>query len=132
KTTIKRTKEELENKDVAVFGKRVLTMANQEGKGWFAIMLGKHIFFKTIIPDYIVEAIVFAKESYSKNIIADIIEYRINKNSKEKFYDKVDFTLLKDKLSDYRSNKASIDDVIAETKATTPNDQILTFLKKVK
>ncbi len=132
KPTIKLTKEELEDRDVAVFGKRVLTMANQEGKGWFAIMLGKHISFKTIIPDYIVEAIAFAKESYSKNIIADIVEYRINKNSKEKFYDKVDFTLLKEKSSDYRSDKASIDDVIAETKATTPKDQILTFLKKVK
>lgn len=132
KPTIKLTKEELENKDVAVCGKRVLTMANQEGKGWFAIMLGKHISFKTIVPDYIVEAIAFAKESYSKNIIADVIAYRINNNAKEKAYEKVNFALLKEKLSDFRVDKATIDDVIVEIKATTSRDQILTFIEKVK
>jgi hypothetical protein len=36
-------KTDIEDDDVAVYGKRVLTMAKQEGKGWFAIMLGKHI-----------------------------------------------------------------------------------------
>ena len=130
KPTIKLTKEELENKDVAVFGKRVLTMANQEGKGWFAIMLGKHISYKTIVPDYIVEAIAFAKESYSKNIIADIIEYRVNKNAKDD--DKIDFTLLKEIIANYRVNKATIDDVIVEIKNRISEDQILTFIEKMK
>lgn len=130
KPTIKLTKKELEDKDVAVFGKRVLTMANQEGKGWFAIMLGKHISFKTIIPDYIVEAIAFSKESYSKNIIADIVEYRVNKNAKDD--DKIDFTLLKETIANYRVNKATIDDIIVEIKNRISEDQILTFIEKVK
>ncbi len=130
KATIKLTKEELDDEDVTVFGKRVLTMANQEGKGWFAIMLGKHISYKTIVPDYIVEAIAFAKESYSKNIIADIIEYRVNKNSKDD--DKIDFTLLKEIIANYRVNKATIDDVIVEIKNRISKDQILTFIEKVK
>jgi len=130
KATIKLTKEELDDEDVAVFGKRVLTMANQEGKGWFAIMLGKHISYKTIVPDYIVEAIAFAKESYSKNIIADIIEYRVNKNAKDD--DKIDFTLLKKIIANYRVNKATIDEVIVEIKNTISEDQILTFIAKVK
>jgi putative ATP-dependent endonuclease of OLD family len=130
KATIKLTKEELDDEDVAVFGKRVLTMANQEGKGWFAIMLGKHISYKTIVPDYIVEAIAFAKESYSKNIIADIIEYRVNKNAKDD--DKIDFTLLKEIIANYRVNKATIDDVIVEIKNRISEDQILTFIEKVK
>ncbi|MEP0214398.1 MAG: AAA family ATPase [Cellulophaga sp.] len=130
KPTIKLTKKELEDKDVAVFGKRVLTMANQEGKGWFAIMLGKHISFKTIIPDYIVEAIAFSKESYSKNIIADIVEYRVNKNAKDD--DKIDFTLLKEIIANYRVNKATIDDIIVEIKNRISEDQILTFIEKVK
>lgn len=130
KPTIKLTKEELEDKDVAIFGKRVLTMANQEGKGWFAIMLGKHISYKTIIPDYIIEAIAFAKESYSKNIIADVIEYRMNKNAKDD--DKIDFALLKETISNYRINKATIDEVIVEIKNRISGDQILTFIEKVK
>lgn len=130
KPTIKLTKEELDDKDVAVFGKRVLTMANQEGKGWFAIMLGKHISYKTIVPDYIVEAIAFAKESYSKNIIADIIEYRVNKNAKDD--DKIDFTLLKEIIANYRVNKATINEVIVEIKNRISEDQILAFIEKVK
>jgi putative ATP-dependent endonuclease of the OLD family len=130
KPTIELTDKELEDKKVSVFGKRVLTMANQEGKGWFAIMLGKHISFKTIVPEYIVEAIAFAKESYSINIIADIVEYRINKNAKDG--DMIDFTLLKEKLSNFRINKTTIDDVIFEIEATIPEDQILTFIEKVK
>lgn len=130
KATIKLAKEELDDEDVAVFGKRVLTMANQEGKGWFAIMLGKHISYKTIVPDYIVEAIAFAKESYSKNIIADIIEYRVNKNAKDD--NKIDFTLLKEIIANYRVNKATIDDVIVEIKNRISEDQILTFIEKVK
>jgi len=128
--TIKLTKEELKDKDVSVFGKRVLTMANQEGKGWFAIMLGKHISYKTIVPDYIIEAVAFAKDSYSKNIIADVIEYRMNKNAKDD--DKIDFTLLKEIISNYRSNKATIDEVIVEIENSISEDQILTFIEKVK
>jgi predicted ATP-dependent endonuclease of OLD family len=130
KPTIKLSKEELEDKDVAIFGKRVLTMANQEGKGWFAIMSGKYISDKTIVPDYIIDAIAFAKESYSKNIIADVIEYRMNKNAKED--DKIDFTLLKEIISSYRMNKATIDEVIVEIKNRISADQILTFIEKVK
>lgn len=130
KPTIALTKKELEDKEVAVFGKRVLTMANQEGKGWFAIMLGKHISYKTIVPEYIIEAIAFAKESYSKNIIADVIEYRMNKNAKDN--DKIDFTLLKEIISNYRINKATIDEVIVEIKNRISADQILTFIEKVK
>lgn len=130
KPTIELTKKELEDKKVAVFGKRVLTMANQEGKGWFAIMLGEYISYKTIVPKYIIEAIAFAKESYSKNIIADVIEYRMNKNAKDD--DKIDFTLLKEIISNYRINKATIDEVIVEIKNRISADQILTFIEKVK
>ena len=93
-------------------------------------MLGKHISYKTIVPDYIVEAIAFAKESYSKNIIADIIEYRVNKNAKDD--DKIDFTLLKEIIANYRVNKATIDDVIVEIKNRISEDQILTFIEKMK
>lgn len=130
KPTIKLAKEELDDEDVAVFGKRVLTMANQEGKGWFAIMLGKHISYETIVPDYIIEAIAFAKKSYSKNIIADVIEYRMNKNAEDD--DKIDFTLLKEIISNYRINKATIDEVNVEIENRISEDQILTFIEKVK
>lgn len=95
-------------------------------------MLGKHISYKTIIPDYIVEALVFAKEFYSLNIIADIIEYRVNKKTKDG--DKIDFTKLNEVISNYRVNQATIDEVIVEIKNTIGEayNQVLTFIEKVK
>ena len=90
---IELAEEELKSDDIAVFGKRVLTMAKQEGKGWFAIMLGKSIFHETNIPEYIINAIVFAKDSFSAEIIADISIYRINKNIADDENHELDFSL---------------------------------------
>jgi len=49
-------------------GNVFLTMANNEGKGWFAILLGGSISYKTELSDYILDAILFAKESFSKTL----------------------------------------------------------------
>jgi len=125
-----KSKKELEDGNVAVFGKRILTMAKKEGKGWFAIMLGKNITYDTIMPEYIIDAILFSKETYSNNIIADIIGYRVSKNAENN--KELKLTTLRETLSNYRINKASIDDIITEIQATIPDDQILIFLDKVK
>lgn len=74
---------ELETETSEVAGKRVLTMANKEGKGWFAILLGKYITHKTYIPDYIINALVFAIPELNQSTIKDILEYRIRKNKRE-------------------------------------------------
>src|SRR5690606_10522950 len=78
--TRKLAKTELTSNDVSLFGKRVLTIAKQEGKGWFAIMLGQHVSYKTEMPEYILDSLIFSKDNYTNEIIADIVEYRINKN----------------------------------------------------
>ena len=133
--TDEKTKElaekELESKDVAVFGKRVLTMANQEGKGWFAIMLGKHIFYGTYIPEYIIDAIVYAKDSYSKELISGIVEYRKKKNIEADKDKKLDFSSCDESLKKYRNGSASLNDLILEIKKVIPNDQLLTLLRKL-
>jgi putative ATP-dependent endonuclease of OLD family len=41
------------NHDIVLFGQRALTMADNYGKGWFAILLGKKIDPQTAIPKYI-------------------------------------------------------------------------------
>jgi len=133
--TDEKTKElaekELESKDVAVFGKRVLTMANQEGKGWFAIILGKHIFYRTYIPEYIIDAIVFAKDSYSVELIFDIARYRIKKNIENDKDKKIDFSSCVESLKKYRKGSASLNDLILEIEKVIPNDQLLTLLRKL-
>jgi hypothetical protein len=123
-------KSDVEDDNVAVYGKRVLTMAKQEGKGWFAIMLGKHISFQTEIPEYIVDAILFAKETYSKNIIADIIEYRINKHFDDN--DTLDFSSCRENLTKYRSEGATLDDLAFDLDLIISDDQLLIFIDKLK
>lgn len=121
---------ELESGDVSKYGKRVLTMAKQEGKGWFAIMLGKHISFKTIIPQYILDAILFAKETYSVEIISDIIDYRIKTNIKDNAA--LDFTVCKAELLSYRSGKIKLEDLVFNLDLVISQDQIFTLIDKLK
>ena len=74
---------ELETETSETGGKRILTMANNIGKGWFAILLGKYITFKTYIPDYIINALIFATPEIKSSTLKDILQYRINKNEDE-------------------------------------------------
>ncbi|MEN5057615.1 ATP-dependent nuclease [Sphingobacterium kitahiroshimense] len=123
-------KTDIKNPDVAVYGKRVLTMAKQEGKGWFAIMLGKHISYKTEIPSYILDAILFAKETYSSNIVADIIQYRMNKHFEAD--NAFDFTSCKAELLKYRNGTNKLEDLAFDFDLVIPDDQILTLIDKLK
>jgi len=61
---------------IAESGLRALTMANHQGKGWFAITLSKSIDFNVTIPNYIVDAIIFSHETFSEQVIYKIINYR--------------------------------------------------------
>lgn len=119
-------KTELDSNEVAVYGKRVLTMAKQEGKGWFAIMVGKYITKDTIVPDYIIESIIHAKSSFSVELISDIIKYRIDVNFKDD--NKLDYTEANNILKDLRNGKAQPLDIINAIKKVTPDDQIISFL----
>jgi len=75
--TVATAKAELESGDIARFGTRVLTMAQQEGKGWFAILLGKMIDHKTVIPSYILDAIFFVYPTVSTEVWFNILSYRV-------------------------------------------------------
>lgn len=75
--TIATAKAELESKDIALYGRRVLTMAGHEGKGWFAVLLGKKIDHQTIIPGYILAAIFFAHSNISTELWFNILSYRV-------------------------------------------------------
>lgn len=129
--TRKLAKEELESKDIALFGKRVLTMANQEGKGWFAILLAKHIFYRTNIPEYIIDAIVFAKDSYSTELIFDIAKYRIKKIANDDTEKEIDFSSCIKKLKEYKGGSISLAALILELEKVIPDDQLVTLLKKI-
>lgn len=78
-STVAASQAELESGDITAFGQRVLTMANNAGKGWFAILLGKTVDHHTIIPDYIIKAIFFAHGPISREIIYKILRHRLVK-----------------------------------------------------
>ncbi|WP_421262835.1 AAA family ATPase [Aeromonas sp. 602200] len=74
--TINTSITELSSTDIAISGSRALTMANYQGKGWFALTLGKVIDFKTIIPNYILDAIKFAHGDFNAGLILKMIKHR--------------------------------------------------------
>lgn len=120
-------KNELKSSDVSVYGKRTLTMANREGKGWFAILLGQYVSYKTVIPDYIMKAIIFAKPDFSVSLINNIVSYRIEKClSDEK---SLDFSKVRDCLHKYNHGKVKRQTLIAAIREVIPGDQIVQFLQ---
>lgn len=74
--TIDTATTELSSADIAVSGSRALTMANHQGKGWFALTLGKVIDFKTTIPEYIFDAVKFAHGDFNRELTFKILKYR--------------------------------------------------------
>jgi putative ATP-dependent endonuclease of OLD family len=126
-TTKAAAKKEIESDDVDVFGKRVLTMARNKGKGWYALVLGKYITYQTYIPDYIFDAILFSKSSINKNIIISILEYRISKHSKSKT--PPDFSALKIELVRFKRDEINLKDLIKAVETVIKGDQIIYFLK---
>jgi putative ATP-dependent endonuclease of OLD family len=76
RATIETSTTELSSTDIAVSGLRALTMANNQGKGWFALTLGKVIDFKVAIPEYIFDAIKFAHGDFNTALTFKIIKHR--------------------------------------------------------
>ncbi|EKS6727098.1 AAA family ATPase [Enterobacter mori] len=74
--TIDTAVRELSSTDIAISGSRALTMANYQGKGWFALTLGKAIDFEVVIPSYIFDAIKFAHGELSRGLIFKILKHR--------------------------------------------------------
>lgn len=76
--TIEIATNELNSSEISISGIRALTMANYQGKGWFALTLGKEIDFKTAIPDYIFNAIKFSHGDFNRQLKYKILEHRYN------------------------------------------------------
>jgi len=120
--------DELSSSDIALYGKRVLTMANNVGKGWFAIMLGKYITTETVIPDYILKAVLFAKPSFSRALIVNVIKFRIKVNNDLDLDLNLDFSQVNKGLLDYQAELIDTASLVTMLKAVIPDDQIIDFL----
>jgi putative ATP-dependent endonuclease of OLD family len=121
--------QELVSSDIAISGRRLLRMAKNHGKGWYAILLGEFISFKTVIPEYILWAIIFSKASLSRDIIVSILTYRIKeyKNTGET----TNFALFELEMEKYRTGNIDLPALVISVAEVKPDDQIISFLEKL-
>ncbi len=128
--TIATAKAELESPDIALYGQRVLTMAGNYGKGWFAILLGKKIDPQTAIPSYILDAIAFAHPVVTKEVWFNVLSYRVNYIDAEDLVTaSAVFDGFRAKLLAFRKGDLDFVDIRNEMLATFPDDRINDVLK---
>jgi putative ATP-dependent endonuclease of the OLD family len=120
-------KAELLSGDKALFGKRILTMAAQEGKGWFAIKVGGHVNWKTRIPNYLIRALVCTHRRFSAEIIANMMKYRLALFAAEK-PGHPDILSLNLRVEKYRNDWIDFSGLREQYKATFTEDIFNDFL----
>lgn len=122
--TIAAAKTELTGGRKEEFGKRVLTMATNHGKGWLAILLGQHITHDTIIPSYIANAVLFAKGDFGTELIFNIYNYRIQCAIAAGSLPDAKRDVALAKLDDYRSGNLDLAELKSSMETALPADQI--------
>ena len=121
--------EEIASNDISKAGRRVLTMANQEGKGWYALILANYIDERTFLPQYILEGIVYAKEEWPSSIVSSIAKYRLDCISREDA-DQIDLNSLYSSLEAYSSGKITLEQLYTVLSEVADN-QLDVFLKEL-
>lgn len=129
--TIAAAKAELTSGIKAQFGKRVLTMANGQGKGWFALLLGQHVTADTIIPAYIVAAVLKAHGDLSIELLFNIYRHRVEHALVTGTLPAAKRDAVMAKLDDYRAGTLGLADLKAHMHAELPHDQIHALLAGV-
>lgn len=118
----------LGNKDVSISGKEVLRLAEKFGKGWFAIMVSEKVSNITAIPEYILDAIVFACPTLNQSILLAIAKYRLTK-LKDYHYigDTTDYKSIRDKIILIEDVTEALDFFIKEL----PHDVLSKLISKL-
>lgn len=129
--TIAIARAELSSGDKAQYAKRVLTMAANQGKGWFAIMLGKGLDHQSILPDYICEAIFFARPDLSKELFSNIFSYRLNKACDAGAITQASLEAAQIELRQYVAGTTSLVVLKAFMATVLPGDQVHRHLANV-
>lgn len=125
--TIKISEEDIKSDDIKKYGKRILTMTENKGKGWYAILLSKYITPSICIPKYILDAIVFAKTKFSNELIVQMLEYVLDTYNEDEEIDN-----LKNELKSYNEGRTSFDDIKKTLKKVlNKNEPILYILNQL-
>lgn len=120
----------LEDPLLSTSGWAVLDLAKKSGKGWFAILLGKFIKPDVIIPEYIVNAILFAHGKPTRNVLVKILRYRVE-YALDPDFQAVEFAAIHSGISKFERGEIDLAALRAEVLARLPGDAILPILAKV-
>jgi len=128
--TIVKSKNEIASKDITVYGKRVLTMAENEGKGWFAILLSNNIDDQVKLPGYILDAISYSSPLIKNEIWFDTLNYRFNCIKNRNLSTTEIIAWVESELGKYRDSHIDTQSIFATFKKYFPNDPIIDFIKR--
>lgn len=129
--TITLARAELTSGDKSKYGRRVLTMAANQGKGWFAILLGKNISHRTVLPAYIRNAIFFARPRLTSELFFNIYSHRLQHAAKDALITPVIAKAAWESLQQYRENFIDLTTLKMRLRAAFPSDQIHAVLASV-
>lgn len=127
--TIERWKNWLEDPNIWTHGWAALDLAKKCKKGWFAILIGKFIEHNVVIPEYILQAILFAHGSPNRNVLAKILRYRA-KCSLDSLLEASELNSLNQSISQYEDNILDLPRLHAEVLRIIPNDSTASILTK--
>lgn len=127
--TLTLAKNDIESGDINRYGKRVLRMAAQEGKGWFAILLSKQIDHQTVIPEYILDAIFFSYPSVSNNVWINILNYRL-KCIQGTAHTTIEIIEFRKQLQAFKLGTMTFEDIRKKMLTTFTTDNINDILKR--
>jgi putative ATP-dependent endonuclease of OLD family len=131
-STIKKSKIELASNDKSIYGKRVLTMAENEGKGWFAILLGNNIDDQVHLPGYILDAITNASPLIKEEIWLYVLSYRLSVIKERRQSTDVIISWVEQELGKYRTKKIDTESIFNTFIHYFPNDSVVEFIKRYK
>ena len=126
--TIAKSKAELESGVIAQYGHRVLTMAHNQGKGWFALLLGKVLDHQSTIPDYILDAIFFAHPDVTADVWLNILNYRLRCLKESNQHSEEVIRGFANTLQRYKLKRLQLADVRREMATTFPTDKLNSIL----
>jgi putative ATP-dependent endonuclease of OLD family len=127
--TATRAASELQSGDIAQYGRRVLTMGKNQGKGWFALLIARHIDWQTTIPRYILEALKFVYPSISREIWVDIFSYRVKQLEATGEFPAADIETMNARVKAFGSGSITFQQIRAEMFSQFPADELNFFLQ---
>jgi putative ATP-dependent endonuclease of the OLD family len=111
--------------------RRMLMMASYQGKGWFAILLGKQIQWSTLIPGYIRSALLFAHGGFSNELLFNILKHRIKHIDGAGLIARPVLQGYWERLLQFRDGRSDLATLNADTQVSLAGDQINLLLTEL-